>query len=227
MEDVKITKEETPKFILTYEDFQFIEKNLLGIGYQKIYQHDSRKTFLRLNLSPPRRIVGREASYWYSHNGYTVILHTSFLEKEKKWREKGTDIGWNLISEGDEARYFARPFQRKKGFVLKFLRYAWISKWKVDHRPLCPKCQAYMYIQRKKNTRSYYWSCDHNDLHPDGKPVFLSWDYGLPPKATMFIGIRRENTKRYNEKNKKEGKKITPAAVKRKKWIIGKPENLT
>lgn len=71
---------------------------ILNMGYHKVTKYDSKKIFNRLNLSPPRSIVGRETSYRYTHNGYTVKLHTSYLESEKKWRDKGTDIGWNLIT---------------------------------------------------------------------------------------------------------------------------------
>jgi hypothetical protein len=216
----------TIEFILGEEDFLFLERMLLNMGYRKITPSDSRRTFRRLNLSSPRPIEGRETSYRYNHNGYTVILHTSYLELEKKWRNTGTDIGWNLIAEGDKVKYFARPFQRKKGFILKFLRYAWISKWKVDNRPLCPACNAYMHVHRKKGSRQYFWACWNSEEHPDGKPTFLSWDYNLPPKALEFVKIRRDYAARYNAQNKKNGKIVVPAAVKRRRWKIGSPENL-
>ena len=220
-------KEKEKEFVLTEDDFLFLERMILDMGYRKVTKYDSRKIFARLGLSPPRPVVGREASYRYTHNGYTAVLHTSYLESEKKWRDTGTDIGWNLIIEGDEEKYFARPFQRKKGFILKFLRYAWISKWKVDHRPLCPACSAYMDIHRKRGTLQYFWACLRKEKHDDKNPVFLSWDFKLPPKALGFVKIRRSYATRYNIKNKKIGKIIIPAAVKRKRWKIDKPENLT
>lgn len=226
MEVQKNEQEKTPKFVLTSNDFLFLERMLMNMGYHKITRYDSRKNFLRLNISAPRPIIGRESSYYYNHNGYTVILHTTYLEKEKKWRNIGIDAGWNLIAQGDKALYFARPFERTKGFIIKFLRYAAISKWKVDHRPLCPKCNAYMVIFRKINTRKYFWACFNTTRHENNSPEFLFWDYELSPDDLKFVNIRREYTQRYNAKNKKEGKKVTPAAVKRKKWVIGKPENL-
>lgn len=213
------------KFVLSYEDFLFLERMLLNMGYRKITRYDSRKNFIRLNLSAPRPIVGREASYYYSHNGYTVILHTTFLEKEKKWREGSTDVGWNLILAGDKPVYFAKPFSRTKGFILKFLRYAAISKWKIDHRPLCPECKAYMAIFRKAETRQCCWACFNKTRHAGGVPKFESWDYELSPEDIKFVSIRREYTKRYHDKNKKEGKTPTPAAKIRKPWEIGFPEN--
>lgn len=213
------------EFILTENDFLFMERMIFSMGYHKITRSDSSKTFIRLNLSPPRPIVGRETSYKYTNNGYTVILHTSYLEASKKWRAKGTDVGWNIIVEGDKEKYFAKPFQRTKGFILKFLRYAWISKYKVDNRPLCKECHAYMNIHRKVKTRQYFWVCGNNEKHLESKSVFLSWDYKLPPKALKFVKIRRIYTARYNTKNKKEGKIVTPAAKIRKRWSIGNPEN--
>ena len=196
------------------------------MGYHKVAKSDFHKTFTRLDLSPPRPIEGKEASYRYTNNNYTVVLHTTYLEKEKKWRDKSTDIGWILIAEGDEAKYFARPFQRKKGFILKFLRYAWISKWKVDNRPLCPSCRHYMNISRRMGTRQYFWSCFKKEKHPSDNAEFLSWDHELPKEAAEFLEIRRSVAEKYNIKNRKNNKKVIPAAVRRKKWPIGNPENL-
>jgi hypothetical protein len=197
------------------------------MGYHRVTRGDFYRTLVRLDLSAPRSIEGKEASYRYTNNNYTVKLHTTFLEKEKKWRDKSTDIGWILIVEGDEAKYFARPFQRKKGFVLKFLRYAWITKWKVDHRPLCPECNGYMDIHRKRGTRQRFWICLNKKNHSGGTPTYLSWDHELPRKASEFLEIRRAYAERYNAKNREIGKIPTPAAKIRKKWPIGNPENLT
>lgn len=219
-------KAQEMKFVLTEEDFLFLERMILNMGYHKITRYDSRKTFLRLNLSAPREIIGREVSYYYANNGYTVVLHTTYLREERRWRDNSTDAGWNLISHGDKAVYFARPFQRTKGFILKFLRYASISKWKVDHRPLCPECNAFMVIFRKANTRQYFWACFNTTRHPPlNVPKFKSWDYELSPEDLKFINIRREYTKRYHAQNKKESKAPTPAAKIRKPWDIGNPQN--
>lgn len=214
------------KFRLTSDDFLFLDRKMLDIGYHKITRSDQKKLFQRLDLIPPREVTGRETTYFYTNHGYTAIVHTTYIEKEKRWREVGEDSGWVLIREGDHAVYFARPFKRTKGFIIKLLRYAWVTKWKVDHRHLCPECDSYMYIHRKKNTRQYFWICEKNTNHKENKPIFLSWDYLLPKKATNFIRIRRSYTERYKNKNKKEGIERTPAAVIRKLWIISNPENL-
>ncbi len=208
---------------LTKEDFIFLEKSLLEIGFVEITKTDSKKTFNRLGLSPPRPITGKEASYMYTNNNYTVKIHTTFLKKEGKWRDTSTDIGWCLIAEKDVRKYFSRPFQRKKGFVLKLLRYAWITKWKVDNRHLCPSCNRYMDIKRKQATRQYFWCCTNKAKHT--QPVFLSWDHNLPPKAKQFVTKRRKNTLKYNKNNELLGKNPTPAPVIRKKWNMRNPEN--
>ena len=216
--------------VLTEDDFLFMERMLLGMGYHEITIGDSKKEFLRLNLSPPRPIIGREASYIYKSrekgNNYSVILHTTYLKAPRKWRDKETDAGWNLIAEGDKAKYFAKPFSRTKGFILKFLRYAWVSKWKVDHRPLCRECQALMNISKKEGSRQYYWSCLNNQMHTENKPVFSSWDFGLPLKASEFVKVRRAYTERYKKKVKKTGKKVIPAQNIRKPWNTKNKENL-
>jgi len=218
-------------FILTEDDFLFIEHQFLSMGFRENTKFDSARLFERLNLIPPRTITGREASYIYkSHaqgNNYAVIIHTTYLKASKKWRDKGTDAAWCLIAEGDKAKYFAKPFSRTKGFILKLLRYAWVTKWKVDHRPLCPQCHYLMDINRKIEPRQYYWICRNNLRHDVDAPVFEPWDSGLPLKAAKFVSIRRAYTARYHKKLKKEGKVVTPARKIRNPWEIKNLENLT
>lgn len=211
--------------ILTVEDMEYLHTEMIKMGYHNRSPKDSAKVFKRLDLMPPRKVHGREEGYEYTKNGYTTRSWTSFVKALKKFRDKGEDAGWNLIAEGDEALYFARPFQRTKGFIRKFLCYAWISKWKVDHRPLCPHCNAWMHIYRKGN-RQYMWICRNSDLHPDKKFHFESWDLGLPKKAQAYIDLRRAATQYYNKKNKKENKSPTPAPFLRKPWVIMNPQNL-
>ncbi len=217
---------EEKKFGLTTEDFEFLDDKMKSMDFRKTSILGQKKLFRRLGLVPPREIKGRETTYLYHNNGYTVVVHTTYLEREKKWRGAGEDAGWVLIKNRDRAVYFARPFQRKKGFLLKLLRYAWITKWKIDHRPLCPTCSAYMNVKRKSGSRQYFWMCDRKEKHESDGFVFLPWDYMLPKKATEFVTIRRAYTEKYNELSKKAGIQRRPAGTIRKKWIIKKPENL-
>ena len=231
MNKPKIAQPEKEKFVLTKDDFLFLEKTLLDMGYLEETTTYSKRLFDRLNLVPPRTITGRESTYIYKSreqgNNYRVIIHTTYLKASNKWRDTSNDAAWCLIAEGDQAKYFARPFLRTKGLVLKLIRYAWVTKWKVDHRPLCPQCQDFMDIVKRVEPRGYYWICRNNVRHDENKPVFSPWDFGLPFKASKFVDIRREYTKKYNDKNKKEGKTPTPARKIRKSWIVKKPENLT
>lgn len=212
--------------VLTKEDFLFLESFLLSWGYRRIAKIDKAKSFSRLQLQAPRKLAGSEVGFEYSNHGYTVVIWVSYLEEEGKWRDVGEDAIWILTREGDKALYFAKPFKRISGSILRVLRYAWITKWKVDHRPLCRECKAYMHISRRSNGRGYYWRCDHKEKHTDQKSVFENWDYKLPPKATEFVEIRRNYTAAYKERNEKAGKTPIPAAVIRKPWVKGTPENI-
>lgn len=218
------------KFFLTEDDFLFFDKMILSINFVKKSRNSSQTDLIRLGLFPPphRKIFGKETTYEYINpdHGYKVVVHITYLEEERMWRDKGTDSGWILIVERDKAIYFAKPFQRKKGFIMRMLRYVWVTKWKVDHRPLCPKCQGYMNLARKKTTGQYFWACSKNLFHDNSKPQFLPWDYSLPPKALEFVKIRRAYTASYRAKNIKLGKKVTRASKIRKRWIIKNPHNL-
>lgn len=216
---------EVKKFELTREDYIFVVATLLSWGFKRITRKDSQRTFKRLDLSPPREITGAEAGFIYTANGYSVVVWITYLEAEGKWRDTGTDACWVLIREGDREKYFAKPMPRIPGVIVKMLSYAWIAKWKIDNRPLCDHCKAYMHIKRKKGGRQYYWICENNHSHVGGKPKFKSWDCNLPPKAQLFLNKRRELTKKYKDRLKKENKVVVPAAVKRKRWRIGNPEN--
>jgi hypothetical protein len=219
---------------LRKKDFVFIAETSMEWGYKLNTKLDSSKTFERLQLSPPRKLPGREAilTYHNSNTGYTSRVPTSYLEAQEIWRKTGTDYFWIMITEADVEKYFTKPFKRPtkeedvEKFVLEVLRYIWIAKWRVDHRWVCPKCSAFMDITRKKGTRQYYHACMRMNQHPDGKPVFLGWDYELPARAKEFVKIRRELSAKYRERNKKAGIIRKPAATIRKKWEIGKPENL-
>lgn len=217
---------EINKFKLTKEDFIFLQGYLLSWGFVKITRRDFAKVFRRLDLQMPRRRTDRETGFMYTNNGYTVIVWTSYIEDEEKWRDTGTDYAWVLIKEGDFVKYFAKPLIRMKSMILKLLRYAWVSKWRVDNRHLCPKCDAYMDIGKRHDRRGYYHICKNTDKHEDGLPFTYGWDHNLPPLAQEFVNIRREYTRQYKERNKRLGLTPKPIATIRKRAIVNKPENL-
>lgn len=216
------------------EGFDWFCSVMAEHNFSKIGSKQIRKDFFRLDLETNiRKLNGREVGFACSspYSDYVVIVWVSFLEEEGKFREMGEDVGWVIIRKGDDLVYCARYFLRSnKEFFLSLFRYAWTNKFRIDNVPLCPyeNCKKQMKITRKKGTRQYYWSCINPDVHK--KNQFLSWDYGLPPKAKAFADIRRKKTLAYNKKNQKAfketGKPIpVPKAKTRVVRKIGKPEN--
>jgi hypothetical protein len=224
---------------LTRENFIFLHSILISLGYRKLLKSEWDSIYERLRPESDKKTKGKEVTYVYTNSitMLTVVLHTTYVEAWGEWRGNGEDIAWNLITEGDIAKYFAKPFKRPTDekdvdkFIKDYLRYAWVSKWKVDHRPLCPCCSAYMIIYRKSNTRQYMWACFKNEAHPENdhgerEPQFLGWDHSLGPKAKDFVEIRREITKKYKERCKREGRNPRPAAKLRRGWKIRNRQNL-
>lgn len=219
MNKSKLTEVDAEKLFLLLE--------ISGLKVRPVSQ--KAQDFYRLEIQAPhhRKLEGSEQAWTYSKGNYTVIVWTTYLAKEGKFRDTGTDVGWVIVVSGDDLVYCTRPILRSSSdFVLKLARYAWVTKYKIDHLPLCPKCRAKMFIFRKKGTREYMYICRHTDRHDDNKATFRSWDYGLKDKAKEFLAIRREATQKYNKRNEKLGKKPTPKALLRKKWSIGRPQNI-
>lgn len=222
--------EKTPNYTVSKEGFEWFCSIMKEWNFQKIGSKQIIKDFTRLDLQKRiRKVEGYETGFIYSspNSPYSVKVWVTYLEKEEKFRDVGTDAAWVILVTNDELDYSAKPFKRNNSeFFLSLARYAWISKWKIDNPPLCPckTCEKEMQIHRKKGTRQYFWMCIAPNKHEN--PTFRSWDYGLGDKAKDFLSIRREKTKKYKEKNKKLGKNPTPAAVLRKKRQVGRPENL-
>lgn len=212
---------------LTVDDYLFVDEMLIGMGYSMIKKKDKSKDAFRLELKAPRDLEGSEVGYSYSRNEYTSKFWTSFLFDLEKFRDKGKDALWPIITQADQLVYSAKPIYRtNREELLKALRYAWVNKWKIDNIPLCPCCNARMVIFRKKNTRCYMYACKKKESHPDGKWRFRNWDYGLKGNAKAFLAIRREATVRYKERMKKLGKDPKPQALIRSRWVIGNQSNL-
>ncbi len=217
----------------TPEGFEWFALEMKALGFHKIGSKQIHKDFTRLDLEKRiRRIQGYETGFQYSNGTYTEKIWSTFLEKENKLRDKGTDAGWVILTKGDILIYCTQYFTRKnKNFFVDMKEYARITKQKIDNTPLCPckKCEREMEIHRKKGTRQYFWICINSEKH--SKPTFLSWDYGLSEEDKKFLGIRRKNTVSYKKKNQKafeeSGKPIPiPKAKTRKVRKVGRPENL-
>lgn len=215
----------------TFEGYLWFCGIMKEMNFQKIGSKQIKKDFIRLDLERRfrKKLTGREVGFVYAspYSLYLVKVWTSFLEKEERLRDLGEDVGWVIICKGDVLVYCARYFLRSnQQFFLALARYAWISKYKVDHVPLCPceSCGRRMYIFRKRGTRQYMWRCDNPKVHR--RATFRIWDYGLGDKAQEFLNIRRKHTANYKKQNEKKGLNPTPKAQTRRVRKVGKPENL-
>lgn len=204
------------------KDFKRFTRSLVRRGFRKLSRAEFRNDFERLELGAPSPREGREVGFAFSANGLTVFVWTTFLDWEKKARD--TDAGWVLIRDGDKVKYFSHPIHRTENFLRNLLGYASAARLRVMHRPLCPKCHAYMDIARGKGLKARYWKCARPAAHK--KAVSLSWDYGLPSAALEFLRPLRKKRAQYRDKLRAEGKEPGAAQRRRKGWKVGQPENL-
>jgi len=206
------------KMLPNLEDIEYLQRELGKLGFRPISPIERKKDFLRFGLVPARLQPGREIGFSFSANGLSVKVWTTWQMDEGVAREQ--DSGWVLITSGDHANYFARPLHRTKRFCLNLLKTAWIARWRVLHRPLCPSCHQFMDITRGRGIKSRYWICKRKQRHPDNEIVRLNWDHNLPPKAKRFVTARRRKRALERKRNEREtGKSITSAVLRRKPWI--------
>jgi hypothetical protein len=206
-------EQEENRTLVTFED---LERELLARGFRAISDVQFVSEFRRLGLIAPRPRIGREAGFTFSRNGLVVRVWTTWLRREKILRD--VDAGWVLITKGDSALYFSHPLNRTKNFFLNLFRQAWIAKFRVQNRPHCPDCNAFMEIVRGPELKERYWRCDRVERHGDRTARSYRWDIGLPEKAQAYIdGLRRERM-RHEEKIIIAGGKPHAAMLKRKPW---------
>ena len=206
-------------------DFLSLDSSFKGeqMQFRQFSFSEFRKTFNRLGLVAPRPKPGREIGYIYQANGLTVFVWTTFLADQKVTRE--SDLGWVLIASGDTAQYFAHPIRRTKNFMRNLLCHAWLAKFRVLHRPICPKCGKYMEITRGEALKSRYWSCKNVEAHDNKKWTHESWDYLMQPKAMRFIKSERNARARYRKERREKGLSTDQAMLTRKKWGQNRPQN--
>jgi hypothetical protein len=210
------------------EDYLVLDDILESQGYGPIEKRQKARDISRLGLHAPRKLTGSEEGRMYANNGYASKLWLTYLKDEERFRAVGEDVGWSIITEGDDLVYTATPIPRNEDFVLEMTQRAIVNKWKVDNIPLCPckECNARMSIYRKRGTRQYMYICKSNPRHGDKKPRFRSWDYGLPDDIKDYVKAKRLLRKAYRDRKKKQGIVPIPKAVTRKKWVIGAPYNV-
>lgn len=204
------------KVILDEGSFELLEQALRQMGFRRVTDVEFRTDFKRLDLKAPRPRPGREVGFIFTANFLTVRIWTTWLAHENKARE--VDESWILIVDGDKAVYFSHPLHRTKNFTLNLLRQAWIARWRVLHRPLCPECKNFMDIVRGRGLKSRYWRCGRLTAHADRKPASLAWDHGLPKKAKRFVKTLRKPRCRYVKRRRAEGKPLHVALLTRKPW---------
>lgn len=220
------------KVFPTPESFQEFEKELLRRKFQEITSEEVRREFQRLNLKAPRPRPGRETGYRFRANDLMVIAWTTWLKEEQRAREE--DAGWVLIAHEDKPLYFTYPLNRTKNFLQRLFLHACIARFRIIHRPLCPKCNQYADIARGKWLKSRFWRCGRKELHDTSKVVNINWDYPLLEAlrdpttdeglktilryALKFLKRERKRRRRYRERRRKEGKEVFVALRKRKLW---------
>lgn len=210
----------------TIKDYDIFANLLRRKGFRLLTRIEIAKEFRRLALQPPRRVYGREEGFVFSANGIDVYVWTTWLADEGRARE--ADSGWVLMKQDDEeaVAYFARPVHRTKNFFHRLYQETWLAWFRALNRPLCPEegCKSRMSITRGVALKSRFWCCMKKEGHQNHKPVFLSWDFGLPPKAIVFLEKIRSERRRYREKLKKAGKTVRPAVLTRRRWVPTKSE---
>ncbi len=201
--------------------FAWLERELYIIGFRHINKTEFKKDFQRFGLVAPSPREGRETGFVYSINGLTVKVWTTWLSAEGRARE--VDTGWVLILDGDKPVYFSHPIHRTKNFLLTLYKKAWIAKWRILHRPLCPECRQFMDIVSGPALKSRYWLCDERELHQKKKRIRLNWDSELPPKARRFVELERKARAKAKKKRMEEGRAIIPAIKRRIGWRKTRP----
>ncbi len=193
-------------------------------GFQEIQKREKYTDYQRLALISPNESKGKKRGFKFTANYLTVKIWTSVLRDEDKFADKG--FGWELISLGDPALYFSRPFRRTDNFFENLYMTALILKTKIQNRPICPHCKKFLDIVKGPYLYSRYWKCP-NTKHAVYR---LGWDHGLPDWAKNYLKSKRKARKKvqkkYAQKQLEKGKEVTPAIVRHKKWTIGNKDNI-
>lgn len=196
-----------------------IKKRLLARRW--VVQKKNESIFFKA----PRDVEGKEETLRYDpDNGPRVgLLHTSWLEKEDKWRDVGEDSIWPLIVQGKKVVWFGRPCQRTERGIVEVFLYSLIIEHEIDNPPACSICNQIMPIKRTYGTRDYNYVCARNQYHPT-KTVILPFGFSLDQPLRDFLKAKDEASERYRERNEREGKNPRLAATIRKPWGIEEEE---
>jgi hypothetical protein len=221
-----------PKQVLpNAEDFAWFESAMKRSGFIPITREKFLEDWHRLNLKAPRPQPGQEAGFIFippngknaggeQSNDLYVCIWTSWLRREEEARK--SDPAWVLIARrnsDEKPFYFSHPTLRTKNFFRTLAQRAWITAWRVQHRPHCPACNALMEIAKKRGElKQRYWRCNLLDRHADGKPHWYRWDIGLPPRAQTLVSTWRAKRIPHVERCIAAGKNPHQAMLDRKPW---------
>jgi len=222
---------------VTFGKYMELEVGLKSMGFSEIVRGEMAVTMRAYGVRPPRAPRAGEIGFKYVAHGYVVKVWTTCMrgavEKCRRaglhdgsstvaevvvGRPAGKDVGWIVIADHfGRAEYFARPTLRTKNFVTTLLRRTWITKRRVERRPLCPSCHKFMWICTKQSGATF-WACRRRQSHPDGRSVFKDWDASLPPKALKLARAWRKSFSTHLKKARQEGKEPRRASTIRTPW---------
>ena len=185
-------------------------------SFRRITKVEFSRAYHHFGLVAPSPRKGREIGYAFSANGLTGKIWSSWLVEEETIRDE--DAGWALIEESDDAVYFAPPLNRTKNFLTKLLKYAYVVRWRVLHRHLCPECGSLMHITKGKHLKQRYWICRRWSNHPRRNYQFLNWDHDLPPRMKKFLMDERKKRAGSRKEFREDGTPVRRAVTIRKGW---------
>lgn len=196
---------------------RYLDVELRKLGFRLVTRKDWKFTRDTEGLKVPRKREGYEVGYVYYANGYRVYVWTTLDAQTSKVFAQ--DAGWVLVvGEGNKRLYSSPRLHRTKHFISRILSYAWICKWKIDHRPVCSECKEPMRLVRGKHLKQRFWKCSNRTKHEFGESTSISWDMELPPRAQKFLDTKRKQRASYRTKRRAEGKSTDQAMLRRKRW---------
>lgn len=205
-----------PKVYPRPEEFAEFDRHMLSIGFRRITKIEFSISYHRFGLVAPSPRSGREVGYAFAANGLVAKIWSSYIFEEETIREE--DAGWALIEEEDRAVYFAAPLNRTKNFLTKLLKYAYVVRWRVLHRHLCPECKEFMHIAKGKHPKQVYWICRRWGFHFEKGYIFRTWDWGIPYRMKRFLFQERKRRARYRQSLADNGIVVTRAMFLRTGW---------
>jgi hypothetical protein len=205
-----IEREEARKNWPTADDFSWLDKELMTLGFGRISRRDTREDFERYKivLTKPHP-GGREEGYFYTHkSGYRAKVWTSFILADNDYRQ--LDKGWVIIVDrNDNIVYRAQVTRRTKNFAYNLLMRAKMALERTHFRPYCNEergCGEWMYfIQRRSG--ACFWRCENVKHHgslracPKKGP-----DVTLSPEVKKFAEEKRLD----RDRDRKDSRRVNP-----------------